>query len=167
MIMRSKTSKSFILQLVRIRRRVDQAAALPPSYSLVTRWEQHFYLVPCYVTLSCPLLCVIFLSPVICYFLVPCNVLLSCPLLCVTFLSLVMCYLLVPCYVLLSCPLSCVTLLSLVMCYFLVPCYVLLPCPLLFVTCCTSHSDGTYLGHQVVTCQVSHTLLGKLLPCPL
>ena len=84
MIMRSKTSKSFILQLVRIRRRVDQAAALPPSYSLVTRWEQHCFLVPCYVLLFCPLLCVTFLSLVMCYFLVPCYVLLPCPLLFVT-----------------------------------------------------------------------------------
>ena len=44
---------------------------------------------------------------------------LPCPLLCVTFLSFVICYFLVPFYVLLSCPLSCVTLLSRIMSYFL------------------------------------------------
>ena len=146
------------------------------NLSLVT----YYFLIPCYVLLSCPLLCCTFLSLVMCYLLVPCHVLfscpllwatyfslvmcyffvlcymlLSCPLLCVTFLSLVVCYFLVPCYVLLSCPVICVSFLSHVMCYFLVPCFVLLISPLLCVTCCTSHSDGTYLGHQVVTCHLS------------
>ena len=84
------------------------------------------FLVPCYVLFSCPLLCVAFLSLVMCFFL---------SLLCVTFLSLVMCYFIVHCYALLYSPLLCVTFLSLVLCFFLVPCYALLYFPLLCVTC--------------------------------